>query len=425
MAFTTLPGGHDCGICYRLPGNFRVADQERERSAISGLPIESLPAGSFPDDRQDTRQARWATASFFLLLGILFGSWVARIPAVQNQLGLNDGQLGIALLSLSVGAILAMPTTGWLIHRWGNVLVVRVAATLVCVALPLLPLAPTMPAFMVALFLFGICFGLLDVSMNTQAVAIETVYGRPIMSTLHGIFSIGGLTGAVTAGLAAGAGIEAFPHLLGIAVVLLVLSVIGGSFLPRVATREESAPPFAIPPRALLGLGLFSFCVLVGEGAVADWSAVYLENALGSSAAVAAGGYAAYSLAMAGMRLSGDALIERFGAATVVRAGCLLATIGMGGALLLGTIPAAVIGFACVGAGLAVGFPAALGAAGRTPGLASGAAIGAVATAGYAGLLLGPPLIGLISDTAGLRAGLGVVALLCFASAILAGAVKR
>jgi fucose permease len=158
---------------------------------------------------------------------------------------------------------------------------------------------------------------------------------------------------------------------------------------------------------------------------VADWSAVYLENVLGSTAAVAAAGYAASSLAMAGMRFAGDSLTRNFGPVRLVRVGSLVAGLGMTGALLSGTVPAALVGFAGVGAGLAVTFPIALGAGGRTPGMASGTAIGAVATAGYTGLLVGPPLIGFISDRAGLRSGLALVAVLCFVTALLAGTVRR
>ncbi len=157
---------------------------------------------------------------------------------------------------------------------------------------------------------------------------------------------------------------------------------------------------------------------------MADWSAVYLENVLGSTSAIAATGYAASALAMALMRIVGDALTLRFGAERLVRVGGLLAGLGITGALLIGTIPAAVIGFASVGAGLAVAFPIALGAGGRTPGIAAGTAIGAVATAGYTGLLVGAPLIGFVSDHVGLRAALGLVALLCFITALLAGTVR-
>jgi hypothetical protein len=319
----------------------------------------------------------------------VLGSWVARIPAVQNGLRLDDGQLGVALLSTSVGAILAMPATGWLVQRWGNPRVIQLAATALCASLPLLPLAPSMPLLMLALFVYGIGFGLLDVSMNVQAVAVEEGYRRPIMSTFHGVFSIGGLLGAASAGLIAGAGVAPFPHLLVVALILLVLVAIASGLLLDVGSQDDGVPVFAVPPRALLGLGALGFCVLFGEGAVADWSAVYLENVLGSTAAIAATGYAASALAMAGMRFAGDALTVQFGAERLVRVGGMVASLGMAGALLIGTIPAAVIGFACVGAGLAVAFPIALGAGGRTPGLASGTAIGAIATAGYTGLLVG------------------------------------
>jgi hypothetical protein len=318
-----------------------------------------------------------------------------------------------------------MPSTGWLIRQWGNSQVIRGAATLLCISLPLLPLAPAMPLLMLGLFVFGIGFGLLDVSMNVQAVTVEEAYGRPIMSSFHGIFSVGGMAGAALAGVVAGRGIPPLPHLLGVALALLALVAIAGRGLLDGAAHDGGAPVFAIPPRSLLGLGALSFCVLFGEGAVADWSAVYLENTLGASAGIAAAGYAASALAMAAMRFAGDGLTLRLGAVRLVRLGGLVAGLGLAWALLVGTIPAGVIGFAAVGAGLATAFPIAIGAGGRTPGLAAGTAIGAVSTAGYSGLLLGPPLIGFVSEQAGLRAGLGLVAVLCLVTALLAGAVRR
>ena len=370
-------------------------------------------------------QARWATAACFLLLGIVFGSWVARIPAVQNALDLSDGQLGVALLGTSLGAIVAMPITGWLVRQWGDAAVMRGAATLLCCSLPVLPLAPTMPLLMLALLAFGVGSGLVDVAMNTHAVTVERGYGRPLMSGFHGVFSVGGLVGAAGAGGAAGLGIAPFPHLLGVALALLVTAHIAGRGLLAETTRDETGPTFVLPPRSLLGLGLLGFCVFLSEGAVSDWSAVYLENVLGSSAAVAAAGYASYALAMAGMRFGGDALTARFGPPAVVFAGGLLAAVGMAGVILVGTVPVAIAGFACVGLGLAAGFPIALSAAGRTPGIAPAAAIGAVATAAYGGLLLGPPTIGFIAESAGLRTGLAFVAALCLVSALLAGSVRH
>jgi MFS family permease len=413
-------------LCYRLPRQKRARRlRDRERGRISN--VEELAFGSREarSERASLQPARWATSVYFLLLGFTFGSWVARIPAVQNRLGLDEGQLGIALLSLSAGAVVAMPATGWLIHRWGNGPVMRAAATIICASLPLLPLAPSMPLLMAALFLFGTGFGLLDVAMNTQAVAVEERYGRPIMSAFHGVFSVGGLTGSASAGVIAGFGIPPFPHLLAVALVLFILAAATSrSLLPGTA-RDEGAPAFALPPRSLLGLGLLCFCALLAEGAIADWSAVYLENDLGSTAAVAAAGYAAFSLAMAGMRFGGDALTLRAGPSRMVFIGGLISGLGLGAALLVGTIPATIAGFACVGIGLAVIFPIAMGAAGRTPGVAAGSAIAAVTTAGYTGFLTGPPLIGFIADSAGLRVGLALVALLFIVVALLAGTVRR
>ena len=368
---------------------------ERRLTGISGT--EAIAVGDRVHLSDRLRQARWATTGFFLLLGIVLGSWVTRIPAVQNALRLDDSQLGIALLSTSVGAILAMPATGWLVQKWGNPRVVQLAATALCASLPLLPLAPSLPLLMLALFVFGSGFGLLDVSMNVQAVAVEEGYRRPIMSTFHGVFSVGGLVGAASAGLIAGAGVAPLHHLLAVALILLILVAAASGPLLDVRSAEDAVPVFAVPPRALLGLGLLSFCVT---------------------------GYAASALAMAGMRFAGDALTLHFGAERLVRVGGLAAGLGMTAALLIGTVPAAVFGFACVGAGLAVAFPIALGAGGRTPGLASGTAIGAVATAGYSGLLVGAPLIGFVSDHAGLRVALGLVAILCFVTALLAGTVR-
>ncbi len=350
---------------------------------------------------------------------------MARIPAVQNRLALDDGQLGLTLLCLSFGAILAMPSTGWLIRKWGNPLVMRTAATGLCLSLPLLPLAPSMALLMLALFVFGIAFGLLDVSMNVQAVAVEERHGLPIMSSFHGVFSVGGLLGAASAGVVAGLGVAPFPHLLVVSLLLFVLVTSTGRYLLDTTARQGEGAAFALPTRSLLALGVLGFCVLLAEGAVADWSAVYLENVLGAPAAIAATGYAAFSLAMAAMRFAGDALTLQIGPVWMVRAGGLLAGLGLGGALLIDTAPAMVIGFMGMGIGLAAAFPIALGAAGRTPGLAPGAAIGAVTTAGYTGLLTGPAFIGFIAEGVGLRTAMMVVAVLSLLSAALGGAVRR
>ena len=383
------------------------------------------------------RTARLAVMTVFLLNGTALGNWFPRIPAVQRELDLSDGLLGVALLGTAVGALLAMPATGWLIARHGSRAVTTVSALALFAALPLPAFAPSLAWLIPALALLGAANGVLDVSMNAQAVAVERRYGRPIMTTFHGLFSLGGLVGAVVAWLAVGGeatvagrtiglGIEVGPraHLLAVALVLVPIALLArGRLLPARVDAGGDAPAFARPSRALAGLGVVAFCVLLGEGAVADWSAVYLRNDVGTTAGFAALGYAAFSVTMALGRFAGDRLTERLGPVAIVRYGGLLVAVGLGAGLAAAEPVATLIGFACVGAGLACAFPVVLSAAGRQATLHPGAALAAVSTAGYSGFLAGPPLIGFVAEAAGLRAGLATVALLGAATALLAGAV--
>lgn len=370
------------------------------------------------------RAARWAVTAYFLVPGIVFGSWVARIPAVKRSLGLSDGELGIALLGIAAGALLAMPATGWLIARWGSRRITIIAGVAICGALVLPPWATGLLPLMLTLALLGAANGTLDIAMNAQAVAVERRYRRPIMSTIHGAFSIGGLTGAGTAGLVATWGIGVRPHLLGVAVVMLLVVVVAAPrLLPARDAGGTGGPAFARPSRALTGLGAIAFCSLLIEGAMADWSAVYLRETLETSAGLAAAGFAAFSLTMAGGRFTGDRLNARFGPVAIIRGGGALVVLGLGLGLVIATPIAGLIGFALVGAGLAATFPVVLSAAGRAAGASAGATIAAVATVGYTGFLAGPPVIGLVAEVTGLRAGLGVVVLLGAAMVGLAGAV--
>jgi len=367
------------------------------------------------------RTARWAVAAMFLVNGALLANWVARIPAVQQRLGLSAGALGIALLGMAIGALAAFPVTGLLIAHYGSRRVTTGAALVYCAAVPLPGLAPSLPLLMVALIALGAGNGAMDVAMNAQGVAVEARYGRPIMSSFHGLWSVGGFAGALVGGVAAGAGIAPFPHLLGAAVVLVIAALIASRWLlPVAADAHSGAPAFARPTRALLGLGVVAFCSALGEGAMADWSAVYLHTSLATSAAFAAAGYAGFSLAMTAGRLSGDRLTHRFGPVVLVRAGGLLAAVGLGVALVVGRAGPAVAGFALVGAGLSLVAPLVYSRAGRAPGVSAAAALAAVATMGYTGFLLGPPIIGAVAQALSLRDALGIIVLLGLAIAALA-----
>lgn len=366
--------------------------------------------------------ARIAVALGFFLNGVGFASWLVRIPDVQRRLALSESGLGLVLLGVSAGALIAMPLSGGLISRYGSRAVVRVSTLGFAGAVALAPHTPSALLLALSLALLGASSSIMSVALNTQAAAIERRYRRPIMAGLHALYSFGGLVGAGLGGLAAGLGLAAGWHLglaaLGVAAAAFVIAP---ALLSATLDGASGGGAFARPTWPLVLLGVVSFCVLFGEGAMADWSTVYLRDVTGAGPGVAAAGFAAFSLMMAAGRTVGDALTVRIGAARVVRLGAATAAAGIGLAVTIPEIWAAVVGFAAVGAGLSTVFPTMLAAAGRVPGLSPSAAITAVSTLGYTGLLAGPPLIGFAAEAVSLRGGLALVGLMCLAAAGLAG----
>lgn len=362
------------------------------------------------------RIARLAVAAMFLINGTGFGSWVVRIPDVQEQLGLSPGALGLALLGLPAGLLVGVPIAGWAAVHFGSRPVTALAGFWYCAGMVLPPLAPNLGWLFVALVLFGTGAGALDVAMNTQGVAVEVRYDRPIMSSFHALFSVGGLLGSAAGGVAAGLAITPLAHLGVTAIVLaVVVALAAGRLVPAdVETRKSDSADRALGriPRALVGLGTIAFCVLLGEGAIADWSAVFLRQSEGVSAGLAGAGYAGFSLAMAIGRFAGDRMAERLGAVRLVRVGSLATVLGMILALAGWGIAASVLGFIAAGLGMSALFPVVLSAAGRHTELPTGAAIATVTTFGYVGLFAGPPLIGFLADLTSLRVAMGVIPLL-------------
>ncbi len=359
--------------------------------------------------------ARFAVSAIFFINGLTVSNWLARIPAAQAQLGLSEGRLGFALLGMAVGALVAMTAVGWVVARSGSRPVTTVSVLVLCVALPLPALASNALWLGLALVVLGASNGALDVAMNAQGVAVERRYRRPILSSFHAAFSAGGLLGASTGGFAAYLKIDPLPHLAGVGLLLIVPALfVSRRLLPASADMAlgERGAGVVRPSRRLVLLGAIGFCGLLGEGAVADWSAVYLDSALTTGPALAAAGFAAFSLTMTVGRLLGDRLVQAWGPVEVTRRGGALAGGGLGAALLVDHPIAAVIGFACVGAGLAAIVPVIFSAAGGLPSVAPGPAIAAVSVAGYTGFLVGPPLIGLTAEVVGLPVALGVVALI-------------
>jgi MFS family permease len=365
-------------------------------------------------------------ATAFFVNGAVQANWVTRIPTVQEELGLSAGALGTALLGLPVGLVAIVPVTGLLVARFGSRLVTRYSAPLYCLSLVLPALASNLPLLFLALAAFGAGAGALDVAMNAHGVAVERRYRRPILSSFHGLFSVGGFAGAAAGGVVVSLGIGTTQHLLGAGLSLGIVALAASRWLlPSNTDAARTGPTFALPSWSLVGLGVIAFCVLLGEGAMADWSAVYLQGDIGTGPGLAAAGFAAFSLTMAVGRLAGDRINQRLGPMTLTRLGGTVAAVGLLVALLTDRPVVAIVGFACVGVGFSTVFPVVVSAAGNDASMASGPAIAAVTTVGYFGLLTGPPLIGFAPELATLRGSLGIVVVLSAIIALLAGNTRR
>ena len=345
------------------------------------------------------RAARTADAVVFFVNGLGLGLWAGHVPALKTLHGLDDAALGLTLLGMALGAVVAMPLTGPAAARYGSRRCTIAAGIVYGVGLGLPFLAPGPFALAAAVLLLGGANGAMDVSMNTQASAIERRYGRPIMSSFHAFFSLGGVAGA----LLAGAFIAALPAgawgmvPAGLAIAATVL--FAGRWLIADSGQGQG---FSLPGRAALGVGLLALLAMMAEGAVLDWSAVFIASATGAAAAVAAMGYAAFSVAMTVGRLTGDRVVRRLGRGRTLGLSATLAALAIMLALSDGTV-VAILGFGLAGLGLANAVPVLFSAGARLPGLAPGVGVAMVATMGYAGFLLGPPLIGVTAETAGLR----------------------
>lgn len=353
--------------------------------------------------RQITKSARLAVSMMFLVNGTGFATWVPHIPFVQEKFSLSESALGFCLLSIAAGALVSMPVTGLLISKYGSKSILKIISVVYCLVLPTMIAAPTLPLFVLALFLFGASNGVMDVSMNAHGVLVEKRLGKSVMSSFHGLFSLGGLAGASIAGLMLSAGLAPAMHTLIMSAILLILALsVISRLLPKEAeiTGEHTSqePVFVKPTGPLLGLGLMAFFILMVEGAMGDWTAIYIEDIPGTTEALAAAGFAAFSLTMAIGRLTGDYLIHRTGKITIVRYGILLSAAGLLLASLTTSAWLAIIGFALVGLGLSNVTPILFGAGGKVEGIDAGKGIAAVTTSGYTGFLVGPPLIGFIAD---------------------------
>lgn len=368
----------------------------------------------------DLRAARWAVFANFLVMGFLWGAWAGQIPFAFDRLGTSASVFGLSLLSMAAGGIVAMPLASGLVNRVGSRAVTRAAG----LATALLFLGPTntpnLPLFLVAGALYGMGTGAWEIGMNSQGVAVERRLARPIMSSLHGGFSVGGIAGAFGGGYAillfGAPGQAVLVSLAG----CLCLGLVWQGFLPASVDKAHSARHFDWPTRASVVLGLLCLIAMMSEGALIDWSAIFLRDSFALGPAGAAAGYGLFSAGMTVSRLSGDAVRHRAGATRTLRASALMAAAGMALVLLAGQPLWAILALFLVGLGIGNFVPVLFASAGRDP-VSPSRAIAATTALGYSGFLAGPPLIGAATDRVGLGSALWVIVIAALVIWLFAG----
>ena len=385
------------------------------------------------------RRAALATALIFAVNGFLLASWVSRLPATRDRLGASAAELGLALLAPGFGSLLSMPFSGRWCRRFGSRAVIAATTVVASVTLAALAVVPTLVALGLTLFVWGSFYGSWDVAMNVHGSAVEQRAGREWMPRYHACWSVGGIAGAGCGALAAYAGIPLAVHFGAVAVLCTVLVMValrsfiedrspqpervGAAFhSPREGPKQVRDRPRVLTGRLLL-VGVVTLCATTLEGAAADWLALYLTDERGATASLAAAGYAVFAVAMAGGRFSGTTVAERLGRHGAVRAGGLVSFAGVLLTVLGPGLVSAYVGAALWALGVCLVFPAAVSAGGEAPERPADA-IAAVTTIGYGGFLLGPPLIGLLAEQAGLGRALLVLLVLAGGIAALAPAVR-
>jgi MFS family permease len=368
---------------------------------------------------------RIAVSSFFFLAGFTFFSWTSRIADIRLKLHLSAAGLGGVLLGLPAGLMVSLPLAGWLVARFGSRPVGTFAGICYICTLPLLGLVDAVWQLVAVLFIFGMGGNMLNISINTQAIGTEALYGRTIMASYHGLWSLAGFSGAAIGTLFIGIGWLPYQHFLVItALGFVILFTASGHLLREDANSTSGQPIFARPDRSLINLGIIAFCSMICEGAMFDWSGVYFQTVIQPPKALVAAGLTAFTATMAAGRFVGDWMATKWGIKRILQASGLLTACGLLTAILFPSLFPALIGFLLVGAGVSSVVPLVYSAAGRSKVLSPGVALAAVSTIGYLGFLFGPPFIGFIAQAFNLRVSLGLIAVLGSIITLMAAKTK-
>ena len=359
------------------------------------------------------RQIRIAVSSFFFSLGLCFASWASRIPDIKTTLHLNDAALGSILLALPAGQLTAMPFSGRLVTHFGSKKVLRVGLVLYAIGLTNMGLASQPWHLALALYIFGICGNMCNISVNTQAIGAEKLYGRPIMTSFHGAWSTAGFTGAAIGFLMKAFTIAPYLHFWIVAVLVFGNILVGQKYLQggRSAVTEKK-PFFSKPDTVLVQLGIIGFCSMASEGAMFDWSGVYFKDVVHAPGSLIVLGYASFMAMMATGRFVGDKLIQKHGRKKMLQVSGVLISTGLFTSVLFPHIITATLGFLIVGFGVSLVVPTVYSSAGRVAKVPPGMALAMVSSISFLGFLMGPPLIGYVSQISSLRYSFALIGVL-------------
>jgi MFS family permease len=365
--------------------------------------------------------SRIAVSALFYSNGLCFSSWASRIPQIKEGLALSDGQLGLILLGMPLGSLLSLLPSGILVERFGSRILIIIAAITHASFLPLIGLSSSIWALSFAVFLFGMAGNFFNITMNTQAVSVEVKYGRTIMASFHGLWSVAGFSGAAIGAFMISLKVIPFYHFITVSGVALIILSVAFPYLVIDYTKKKS-PGFVFvkPDKRLLKIGVIAFCGMLCEGCMFDWSGVYFQNVVGAERGLVAAGFISFMTTMALGRFFSDKITNNIGGRKMFMISGIMISSGLMLSVLFPTLLFAIIGFFIVGAGVASVIPLTFSYAGKSSKLSAGVAIALVATIGTFGFLIGPALIGFISEALNLRASFTLVAVMGLTISFLA-----
>ncbi len=373
----------------------------------------------------DKSHQRIAVAVYFFCLGLSFATWASRIPDIKASLRLSEALLGTLLLALPAGQMLTLPFSGRIVARYGSKITLGIAFVFYAFSLTNLGLAKEGWQLGLALFAMGISGNLCNISVNTQAVSVEKMYGRPILASFHGVWSTAGFSGALIGLLMISLKLTPYQHFWIIALTGIVATFFANRFLTESATTPRDQEPvekpsrFRMPPKVILQLGIIGFCCMASEGTMFDWSGVYFQKIVKAEGSLIPLGYASFMIMMALGRFTGDKLQVRFGKQKMLQLNGLFIFTGLAIAIFFPDLLTATLGFIIVGFGVSSVVPMVYSTAGKIPGMAPSIALASVSGISYLGFLLGPPLIGFVAELTDLRFSFGIISVMGLLIALL------